>query len=232
MHDIAEALNLATGLVAALDPNLGRIVVLSLAVSLTAVVAASVIGLPAGAALAVFRFRFRAGAVIAVNALLGLPPVVVGLAVYLLLSRPGPLGPLGLLFTPTAMILAQTVLVAPIVTALVHRAVEELWREYGDALLADGASRLRAIPLLLSIGRASLVTAFLSGFGRAISEVGAIIVVGGNIANVTRTMTTTIALETSKGEIALALALGIVLIGISLAVSATTFTVKRYVGYA
>jgi tungstate transport system permease protein len=200
-----------------------RIVALSLGVSLSATAAAIVLGLPLGAALAVFRFPGRRALIVVVNALLGLPPVVVGLALYLVLSHAGPLGMLRLLFTPGAMILAQTVLATPIVTALVHRAVADLWADYGGALQVDGATRLRAIPALLAMGRMRMLTAALAGFGRTISEVGAILVVGGNIAGYTRTMTTAIALETSKGNLSLALGLGFVLIGISIAVSATVF---------
>ncbi len=201
-----------------------RIVALSLGVSLSATTVAIVLGLPLGAALAVFRFPGRRALIVIVNALLGLPPVVVGLALYLLLSYSGPLGMLRLLFTPGAMVLAQAVLATPIVTALVHRAVADLWVEYGGALQVDGATRLRAIPSLLAMGRLRVLTAGLAGFGRTISEVGAILVVGGNIAGYTRTMTTAIALETSKGNLSLALGLGFVLIGISVAVSATVFT--------
>ena len=201
-----------------------RIVALSLAVSLSATACSIVLGLPLGAALAVFRFPGRRALIVVVNALLGLPPVVVGLALYLVLSYSGPLGALRLLFTPGAMVLAQTVLATPIVTALVHRAVADLWADYGGALQVDGATRLRAIPSLLAMGRLRVLTAALAGFGRTISEVGAILVVGGNIAGYTRTMTTAIALETSKGNLSLALGLGFVLIGISVAVSATVFT--------
>jgi tungstate transport system permease protein len=200
-----------------------RIVALSLGVSLSATVAAIVLGLPLGAALAVFRFPGRRALIVIVNALLGLPPVVVGLAHYLVLSYSGPLGMLRLLFTPGAMVLAQAVLATPIVTALVHRAVADLWADYGGALQVDGATRLRTIPVLLAMGRLRVLTAALAGFGRTISEVGAILVVGGNIAGYTRTMTTAIALETSKGNLSLALGLGFVLIGISVAVSATVF---------
>jgi len=200
-----------------------RIVALSLGVSLSATALAILLGLPLGAALAVFRFPGRRALIVIVNALLGLPPVVVGLVLYLLLSRAGPLGALGLLFTPGGMVAAQTVLATPIVAALVHRAMAGLWADYGGALLVDGATRRRAIPTLLAMGRLPIVTAALAGFGRTISEVGAILVVGGNIAGYTRTMTTTIALETSKGNLALALGLGLVLIGISVAVSATAF---------
>ena len=201
-----------------------RIVALSLGVSLSATALSVALGLPLGAALAVFRFPGRRILVVVVNALLGLPPVVVGLALYLVLSHSGPLGALRLLFTPGAMVLAQTVLATPIVTALVHRAVADLWADYGGALQVDGATRLRAIPALLAMGRMRMLTAALAGFGRTISEVGAILVVGGNIAGYTRTMTTAIALETSKGNLSLALGLGFVLIGISIAVSATVFT--------
>jgi tungstate transport system permease protein len=200
-----------------------RIVALSLSVSLSATILATLLGLPLGASLAVFRFPGRRFLIVAVNALLGLPPVVVGLALYLALSRSGPLGELRLLFTPGAMVLAQTVLATPIVAALTHRAMADLWTDYGGALRIDGASRLRAIPTLLAMGSASLLTAALAGFGRTVSEVGAILVVGGNIAGYTRTMTTAIALETSKGNLALGLGLGFVLIGISMAVSATAF---------
>jgi tungstate transport system permease protein len=200
-----------------------RIIALSLSVSLSATAAATILGLPLGAALAIWRFRGRGAIVVVANALLGLPPVVVGLALYLMLSHAGPLGPLRLLFTPGAMVLAQTVLATPIVAALVHRALADLWAEYGGALQVDGATRLRSIPALLAMGRVALLTAALAGFGRTISEVGAILVVGGNIAGYTRTMTTAIALETSKGNLSLALGLGFVLIGISVAVSATAF---------
>lgn len=202
---------------------LGRIIALSLAVSISATALATLVGTPLGAALAVYSFPGRQILVVTFNALLGLPPVVVGLALYLLLSRSGPLGALSLLFTPGAMVLAQTVLALPIVTALVHSASADLWAEYGGALQVDGATRLRAIPHLLAIARRRLVTAVLASFGRTISEVGAILIVGGNIAGYTRTMTTTIVLETSKGNLSMALGLGFVLIGISVAVSATIF---------
>jgi len=202
---------------------LGRIIALSLAVSVSATALATLFGTPLGAALGVYGFPGRQILVVTFNALLGLPPVVVGLSLYLLLSRSGLLGALGLLFTPCAMVLAQTVLALPIVTALVHSASADLWAEYGGALQIDGATRLRAIPHLLAMARRRLVTAILAGFGRTISEVGAILIVGGNIAGYTRTMTTTIVLETSKGNLSMALGLGFVLIGISVAVSATIF---------
>ena len=225
--DILSAFALAVGLVVGLDPDLLRIVALSLVVSLSAVAVAGLFGLPLGAALAVSTFRGRDTFVVLFNALLGLPPVVIGLFVYLMLSRAGPLGAFGILFTPAAMIVAQAILVVPILTALVHRTVAERWTTYGDSLRADGASRLRAIPELFAMSSAGLLTAFLAGFGRAISEVGAIIIVGGNIAGVTRTMTTAITLETSKGNLPLALALGIILVSISIAVSAFAFALTR-----
>jgi tungstate transport system permease protein len=200
-----------------------QIVVLSLMVSFSATTVAAVVGLPCGAALAICRFPGRRLLTLLANAFLGLPPVVVGLALYLMLSRSGPLGALALLFTPGAMVLAQTVLATPIITALVHRAVEEPWQEYGGALRVDGAGRLRSIPILLAIARRPVLTAVLAGFGRTISEVGAVLIVGGNIAGYTRTMTTAIALETSKGDLMLALGLGFILIGISIAVSAGAF---------
>ncbi len=226
MLDIVDAVRLAVGLVLGFDASLRRIVVLSLAVSLSASLAAAACGLPLGAALAVFRFRGRGLLILLANALLGLPPVVVGLVLYMLLSRSGPLGALGILFTPAAMALAQFLLAWPIVVALSHRAMVGIWREYGDDLLISGASRLRAIPHLLSIGRLSALTAALAGFGRAISEVGAILIVGGNIAGYTRTMTTAITLETSEGHLAFALALGLVLITISIVVSAGAFAIE------
>jgi tungstate transport system permease protein len=200
-----------------------QIVVLSLMVSFSATTVAAVVGLPCGAALAICRFPGRRLLTLLANAFLGLPPVVVGLALYLMLSRSGPLGALALLFTPGAMVLAQTVLATPIITASVHRAVEEPWQEYGGALRVDGAGRLRSIPILLAIARRPVLTAVLAGFGRTISEVGAVLIVGGNIAGDTRTMTTAIALETSKGDLMLALGLGFILIGISIAVSAGAF---------
>jgi tungstate transport system permease protein len=200
-----------------------RIVGLSLSVSFAATAIATAISLPIGAALAVNAFRGRRLVIVLVNAFFGLPPVVVGLALYLALSRSGPMGFLELLFTPAAMVIAQAVLATPIITALVHRASERAWARYGDELVSDGASKLQAILQILSIIRAELVTAILAGFGRTISEVGAVILVGGNIRGITRTMTTTIALQTSQGDLSLALALGAVLVGISISISATVF---------
>lgn len=223
MSDVLDLAGLTLGILFGFDAELLRIVVLSIGVSFTATAAAAIVGLPLGAAIVVFSFRGRAALVLLANALLGLPPVVVGLMLYLLLSRSGPLGFLGILFTPAAMILAQFVLALPIVAALSHRAMVGIWRDYGDSLQVDGATRLRAIPHLLAIGRQEALTAVLAGFGRTISEVGAILIVGGNIAGYTRTMTTAIALETSEGHLAFALALGLVLIALSIAVSACAF---------
>ena len=203
--------------------NFLEIVALSIGVSLAATLAATAISLPLGSALAIFSFRGRRFAVVLVNAFFGLPPVVVGLALYLALSRSGPLGFLALLFTPIAMVIAQTILAIPIITALVHRASERAWARYGDELTSDGATRLQAAPQILIIIRAELITAVLAGFGRTVSEVGAVILVGGNIRGLTRTMTTTIALQTSQGDLTLALALGAVLVGISISISATVF---------
>ncbi|MFZ0987289.1 MAG: ABC transporter permease, partial [Xanthobacteraceae bacterium] len=208
MNDFITAFHTAFTLIGSFDAELRGIVLLSLAVSLTASACAFAIGAPLGTALAVYRFPGRGTLIVIVNALLGLPPVVVGLAVYLLLSRSGPLGSFGILFTPSAMVLAQCILGLPIVIALVHRPAVGHWHAYGEALLVDGASRLRTIWPLMNIGRDGLLTAFLAAFGRAIAEVGAIIIVGGNIRGYTRTMTTAIALETSKGDLSLALALG------------------------
>lgn len=219
MNDFAIAFATAFDLIGRLDPQLRGIVGLSMAVSLTASLLAFAIGAPLGSALSVYRFPGRSALIVIANALLGLPPVVVGLVVYLLLSRSGPLGSFGILFSPTAMVIAQSLLALPIVVALVHRTTAGLWATYGDLLLNDGATRLRSLWSLMNIGRDGMLTAFLAAFGRAIAEVGAIIIVGGNIQGYTRTMTTAIALETSKGDLPLALALGIVLIVLSMTVS-------------
>jgi tungstate transport system permease protein len=227
MNDFGQAFHIALELIGRADPELRAIVLLSLEVSLTASVCAFLIGAPLGTALAVYRFPARGLLVVVANALLGLPPVVVGLAVYVLLSRSGPLGSLGLLFTPPAMMIAQTALATPIIVALVHRVAAGLWRAYGDSLLLSGASRLRSIGPLLRMGREGLLTAFLAAFGRAIAEVGAIIIVGGNIRGYTRTMTTAIALETSRGDLSLALALGMLLLALSMAVSAASLYLGR-----
>jgi tungstate transport system permease protein len=203
--------------------DVGEIVGLSIGVSLAATVLAAAFSLPLGAALAIFPFRGRQLVVVLINAFFGLPPVVVGLALYLAFSRSGPLGFLELLFTPAAMVIAQSALAMPIIIAMVHRACERAWARYGDELIADGASRLQSLPHMLMIIRAELITAVLAGFGRTVSEVGAVILVGGNIRGLTRTMTTAIALQTSQGDLTLALAFGGVLVGISISISATVF---------
>jgi tungstate transport system permease protein len=219
MTEIAAAFLDAIRLVAALDRGLVEIVLLSLAVSLGAVALAGLIGLPLGAALALARFPGRRAVIVALNALMGLPPVVVGLLLYLMLSRSGPLGVLGLLFTPTAMVIAQFLLVLPIVAALARQVIEDLWSEYGEQLRSLGSERLGTIGTLLWEGRVALTTALLAGFGRASAEVGAVMIVGGNIEHVTRVMTTTIVLETSKGDLPLALGLGLVLVLLALLVN-------------
>ena len=223
MAEINEAAGLAIGLILCPDAVLRHIVALSLGVSLAATAIAALIGLPLGAVLAVYRVSGRQGWILLANALLGLPPVVVGLALYLLLSRAGPLGGLGLLFTPAAMVAAQALLALPVVTALGHSTSASVWRRYGDDFLALGLTRLQAMPHLFRIGQNESLTAVLAGFGRSVSEVGAILVVGGNIAGYTRTMTTAITLETSQGHLAYAMALGIVLITVSAGVSGAAF---------
>ncbi len=226
LNDLSAAASAATHLIGRGDPELYAIVMLSLQVSLSAVAIASLVGLPLGAVLATTRFPGRKLLVVVTSSLMGLPPVVVGLVVYLLLSRAGPLGQFGLLFTPEAMVVAQSILVLPIVTALTRQAVEDAWREYRELLHSLGAGPLRAAATLLSDIRYSLVTAVLAGFGRAAAEVGAVMIVGGNIDGVTRVMTTAIALETSKGDLPLALALGVILVGVVLAVNAAAFLLK------
>jgi tungstate transport system permease protein len=223
MDDFAGAFSAAFRLIATLDPGLAEIVALSLRVSLVAVGLAALVGLPLGAALALLRFPGRRALTVAMNALMGMPPVVVGLIVYLLLSRAGPLGVLGLLFTPTAMIAAQFLLVVPIIAALARQVAEDLWAEYEEQLRSLGCSPGRAIPTLLWDGRFSLVTAVLAGFGRASAEVGAVMIVGGNIDHVTRVMTTAIALETARGDLALALGLGVILMVLSLVINGAAF---------
>ena len=209
------------------DPALYAIVRLSLLVSLSAVVLGGLIGIPFGAAVALTRFPGREAVTVILNALMGLPPVVVGLAVYLLLSRSGPLGSWGLLFTPTAMVVAQTVLIAPIIAALARQTIEDLWTEYRDELAAMDVGPLGRIATLIVDARFSLVTALLAGFGRAAAEVGAVMIVGGNIDGFTRTMTTAIALETSKGDLPLAMGLGLVLITIVVLVNAGAWGLRR-----
>ncbi len=226
MPELSEAFTKALWLIVGLDADLVEIITLSLLVSLTAVGMAALVGLPLGAAVAVLRFPGRAGVAVVLNALMALPPVVVGLVVYLMLSRSGPLGVLGLLFTPAAMIIAQFLLVMPIIAALARQVVEDLWHEYGEQLRSLGARPGRALPTLLWDGRVTLVTTVLAGFGRASAEVGAVMIVGGNIDHVTRVMTTAIALETSKGDLELALGLGIVLLTLSLVVNTAAMLLR------
>jgi tungstate transport system permease protein len=220
VQDLGTAFTTAIRLVLDGDPAVFGILGLSLKVSLAALGIAGLVGLPLGALLAVARFPGRRAVVVALNALMGLPPVVVGLLVYLLLSRSGPLGPLGLLFTPTAMVIAQALLITPILAALSRQVLEAMWEEYAEQLRSFGAGPWRAVPTLLWDGRFALLTVLLAGFGRAAAEVGAVMVVGGNIEGFTRTMTTAIALETSKGDLPLALALGLLLMAIVLGVNA------------
>ena len=224
---MSEALNTALALLVGLDSKLVEIVLLSLRVSLSAVAISALLGLPMGAAIAVSRFPGRQTVIVVLNALMGLPPVVVGLLVYLLLSRAGPLGPLGILFTPSAMVVAQTILILPIIAALSRQAIEDAWREYEEQLRSLGARQLNAALTLLWDTRFSLLTTILAGFGRAAAEVGAVMIVGGNIDGVTRVMTTAIALETSKGDLPLALGLGIILIAIVIAVNAAAYLTKE-----
>jgi tungstate transport system permease protein len=227
LHDIGSAVAETFRLLFSLDSDLLEIVGLSLWVSGNAVLIAGLVGVPLGALIAISRFPGRSALVVVLNAMMGLPPVVVGLAVYLLLSRAGPLGPLGILYTPTAMIVAQAVLVAPIVAALSRQTIEDLKLEYEDQLRVFGMGAWGMVRTLIWDARYSLLTALLAGFGRAIAEVGAVIIVGGNINHVTRVMTTTIALETSKGNLALAMALGIVLVTIATAVNALVYSVRQ-----
>ena len=227
MTDFSDAFGAALGLVLGFDADLAEIVGLSLRVSFLAVAIATAVGLPVGAAIALYRFPGRAALLVAMNALMGLPPVVVGLIVYLTLSHAGPLGVSGLLFTPAAMIIAQVLLVTPIIAALTRQVIEDLWVEYEEQLRSLGAGPGRAVPALLWDGRYSLLTAVLAGFGRASAEVGAVMIVGGNIDHVTRVMTTAIALEVSKGDLALALGLGIVLMALSLCVNGAAFALKE-----
>jgi tungstate transport system permease protein len=227
LHDLTSALATASMLVLTADPAVMRIIALSLQVSLSATLVAAIIGLPLGALLAVRPFPGRGAVLVALNALMGLPPVVCGLLVYLLLSRSGPLGGLGLLFTPWAMVIAQAVLITPILAALTRQVLEGLWEEYAEQLRSFGAGPGRAVPTLLWDGRFALLTVLLAGFGRASAEVGAVMIVGGNIEGFTRVMTTAIALETSKGDLPLALALGMVLMVIVLGVNALAQTLRE-----
>ena len=226
MDNFGDALAAAFALIIGGDTELIEIIGLSLRVSLAAVLIAAAVGLPLGAALVLFRFPGRLTLVVLLNALMGLPPVVVGLMVYLLLSRAGPLGTLGLLFTPNAMIIAQAILVTPIIAALTRQVIEDLWAEYEEQLRSLGAGPALALPTLLWDGRFSLITAVLAGFGRASAEVGAVMIVGGNIDHITRVMTTAIALEVSKGDLALALGLGMILLTLSASINAAAFLIK------
>ena len=227
MSNFSDAFSAALSLIVNFDSGLAEIVALSLRISLTAVLIASLIGLPLGAALAIFRFPGRTTLVVLLNALMGLPPVVVGLIVYLILSRSGPLGTLGLLFTPSAMIIAQTILITPIIAALTRQSTATLWHEYAEQLQSLGTGPFNTILTLLWDNRFGLVTTILAGFGRASAEVGAVMIVGGNIDHATRVMTTAIALETSKGDLALALGLGIILLCLALGVNAAAYLVNE-----
>ncbi|HUL95945.1 MAG TPA: ABC transporter permease [Usitatibacter sp.] len=228
MWDIAESFRLAFGLITGADPELGRIVALSLGVSVASASFACALGLPLGALVAVKEFPGRRVVVVSLNALFGLPSVVVGLVVYLLLSRAGPLGSMGILFTPPAIVIAQTCLVLPIVAALARQFVEDGWHEYREQLTSLGVSAMRAVPTLLWDLRYSLLTVVLVGLGRAASEVGAVMIVGGNIEGVTRVMTTAIALKTAEGDLPLALALGLVLLSTVLALNAAAYAVREW----
>jgi len=228
MDTVSQSVAVALGLVADLDPRLTEIVRLSLAVSLTATLISAAIGLPLGAAIAIGRFPGREPLIVVLNAAMGLPPVVVGLFVYLLLSRAGPLGELGLLFTPPAMVIAQTVLIVPIVAALTRQFIEDAWSEYREQLASLRSSWLQSTATLLLDTRWSLATVLLAGFGRAAAEVGAVMIVGGNIDGVTRVMTTAIALETSKGDLPLALGLGLVLITLVMALNVGAHVTRHY----
>jgi tungstate transport system permease protein len=229
MGTLSLAFAEAGAMIVRADPKLFEIVTLSLRVSLAAVVLATLLALPVGAALAVARFPGRQPLVVVLNALLGLPAVVVGLAVYLMLSRAGPLGSLGLLFTPTAMVIAQAILIFPLIAALGRQSVADAWREYQEQLHSLGAGPMTSAVALLHDVRFSLVTIVLAAFGRAIAEVGAVMIVGGNIDGVTRVMTTAIALETSKGDLPLALGLGLVLLAIVLALNIVAHVLKERV---
>ena len=219
MNTITDGILTALRLIVTLDPDLIEISLRSLQVTLTALLFASLIAIPLGTVLAVQRFRYRRTVIALLNALMGLPPVVVGLIIYVLLSRAGPLGVLGLLFTPTAMIIAQVVIITPLIASVTHQAMRDLWADYHDLLISLSATKWQRIKTLMWDGRRTLLTAILAGFGRAIGEVGAIMIVGGNIDHATRVLTTAIALETGKGDFGLALGLGFVLIGIAIAVN-------------
>lgn len=227
MSDIRDGLIQAFWLVVGLDPDLAEIALRSLQVTLSALVIACAIALPLAALLSVKRFRYRRATIATLNALMGLPPVVVGLVVYVFLSRAGPLGVLGLLFTPAAMIIAQVIIIVPLIASVAHQSLRDLWAEYHDLLISLNSTPRQRIATLLRDGRRALLTASLAGFGRGIGEVGAIMVVGGNIDHATRVLTTAIALETGKGNFALALALGFVLIALAIAVNLAIHWLSR-----
>lgn len=227
MSDIWQGILEAFWLVASLNADLFEIVLLSLQVTFSAVVIASLIGLPFGAWLAVNRFRYRRSAIALLNALMGLPPVVVGLFVYIMLSRSGPFGVLDLLYTPTAMIIAQIIIITPLIVSIAHQAIRDLWADYHDLLISLNTSKWQRMRALIWDSRRSLLTATLAGFGRAIGEVGAIMIVGGNIDHATRVLTTAIALETGKGDFAMALGLGLILIALAIAVNMTIHSISQ-----
>ncbi len=227
MNDIAQGTIDAFWLIFTLDPDLLEIVGLSLRVTVTAVLIASLIGLPLGAWLVINRFRFRRQTIAVLNALMGLPPVVVGLFVYMMLSRSGPFGVFGLLFTPTAMIIAQVIIITPLIASISHQTIRDLWADYHDLLISLNTTRRQRIAALLWDGRRALLTAMLAGFGRAIGEVGAIMIVGGNIDHSTRVLTTSIALETGKGNFAFAMGLGFVLIALAVTINLLMHTLSR-----
>lgn len=227
MSDIAEGMISAFRLIFSLDADLFEIILLSLQVTLSAVVIASLIGMPLGAWLAVNRFRYRRMTIALLNALMGLPPVVVGLIVYIMLSRSGPFGVLNLLFTPTAMVIAQVIIITPLIASISHQAIRDLWAEYHDLLISLNTTKWQRMLILIKDARRSLLTASLAGFGRAIGEVGAIMIVGGNIDHLTRVLTTAIALETGKGEFAFALALGFILIALAIIVNLAIHSISR-----
>ncbi len=227
MSDIVEGMLAAFRLIFSLDADLFEIILLSLQVTLTAVIIASLIGMPLGAWLAVNRFRFRRITIAILNALMGLPPVVVGLIVYIMLSRSGPFGVLNLLFTPTAMVIAQVIIITPLIASISHQAIRDLWAEYHDLLISLNTTKWQRMLTLIKDARRSLLTASLAGFGRAIGEVGAIMIVGGNIDHLTRVLTTAIALETGKGDFAFALALGFILIALAIIVNLAIHSISR-----
>lgn len=227
MSDIVEGMLAAFRLIFSLNADLFEIILLSLQVTLSAVVIASLIGMPLGAWLAVNRFRFRRITIAILNAMMGLPPVVVGLLVYIMLSRSGPFGVLNLLFTPTAMVIAQVIIITPLIASISHQAIRDLWAEYHDLLISLNTTKWQRMLTLIKDARRSLLTASLAGFGRAIGEVGAIMIVGGNIDHLTRVLTTAIALETGKGEFAFALALGFILIALAILVNLAIHSISR-----